>query len=137
MSFCIWFLVQEVSGRIIRVEFAKRLKRPAPPSSQPIVPSRETRHKLYVSNLAWKVRSSHLREFFSAFNPVSARVIFSTPSGQSAGYGFVSFSTREEAEAAISTLNEKVIKFNLSFCTTFCLCLESTIQSIDHKCCLM
>ncbi|XVE57428.1 hypothetical protein DITRI_Ditri04bG0090100 [Diplodiscus trichospermus] len=97
----------EVSGRIIRVEFARRFKRPSPPSSQPIVPSRETHHKLYVSNLAWKVRSSHLREFFSAFNPVSARVIFSTPSGQSAGYGFVSFATKEEAEAAISTLNGK------------------------------
>ncbi|XWS62163.1 hypothetical protein CRYUN_Cryun07bG0187500 [Craigia yunnanensis] len=97
----------EVSGRIIRVEFARRFKKPSPPSPQPIVPSRETRHKLYVSNLAWKVRSSHLREFFSAFNPVSARVVFGTPSGQSAGYGFVSFATKEEAEAAVSTLNGK------------------------------
>lgn len=98
----------EVSGRIIKVEFAKRLKRPSPASSKPIVlPSRETRHKVYVSNLNWKVRSSHLREFFSTFNPVSARVIFGTPSGQSAGYGFVSFATKEEAEAAISTLNGK------------------------------
>ncbi|XVF11055.1 hypothetical protein REPUB_Repub07fG0236500 [Reevesia pubescens] len=97
----------EVSGRIIRVEFAKRFKRPSPPSPQPVVPYRETRHKLYVSNLAWKVRSSHLREFFSAFNPVSTRVVFSNPSGQSAGYGFVSFATKEEAEAAVSTLNEK------------------------------
>ncbi|XWS62164.1 hypothetical protein CRYUN_Cryun07bG0187500 [Craigia yunnanensis] len=99
--------VEEVSGRIIRVEFARRFKKPSPPSPQPIVPSRETRHKLYVSNLAWKVRSSHLREFFSAFNPVSARVVFGTPSGQSAGYGFVSFATKEEAEAAVSTLNGK------------------------------
>ncbi|XWS49553.1 hypothetical protein CRYUN_Cryun12cG0012900 [Craigia yunnanensis] len=97
----------EVSGRIIRVEFARRFKRPSPPSPQPIVPSRETCHKLYVSNLAWKVRSSHLREFFSAFNPVSARVVFGTPSGQSAGYGFVSFATKEEAEAVVSTLNGK------------------------------
>ncbi|MBA0582898.1 hypothetical protein Gorai_025028, partial [Gossypium raimondii] len=98
----------EVSGRTIKVEFAKRLKRPSPASSKPIVlPSRETRHKVYVSNLNWKVRSSHLREFFSTFNPVSARVIFGTPSGQSAGYGFVSFATKEEAEAAISTLNGK------------------------------
>ncbi|XVF13640.1 hypothetical protein REPUB_Repub08aG0225100 [Reevesia pubescens] len=97
----------EVSGRIIRVEFARRLKRPSPPSPQPIVPSRETRHKLFVFNLAWKVRSSHLREFFSAFNPVSTRVVFSNSSGQSAGYGFVSFATKEEAEAAISTLNGK------------------------------
>ncbi|KAE8731935.1 RNA-binding family protein isoform 2 [Hibiscus syriacus] len=97
----------EVSGRIIRVEFARRFKRASPTSTQPIVPPREPRHKLYVSNLNWKVRSSHLREIFSAFNPVSARVIFGTPTGQSAGYGFVSFATKEEAEAAISTLNGK------------------------------
>ncbi|KAL4351590.1 hypothetical protein GQ457_06G037270 [Hibiscus cannabinus] len=93
----------EVSGRIVKVELARRFKKPAPPSPQPIVPSRETHHKLYVSNLAWKVRSNHLRDFFSAFNPVSARVIV----GQSSGYGFVSFATNEEAEAALSTLNEK------------------------------
>ena len=131
-------MVQEVLGRIIRVEFARRLKRPSPPSSQPIVPSHETRHKLFVYNLNWKVRSSHLREFFSAFNPVSVRVIFGTPSGQSAGYGFVSFATKEEAEAAVSTLNGKVIKFNLSvlhsasFCTiSACACRA---PSIDHKC---
>ncbi|KAE8699907.1 senescence-associated family protein [Hibiscus syriacus] len=97
----------EVSGRIIRVEFARRFKRPAPPSPQPTVPARETRHKLFVSNLAWKVRSSHLREFFSPFNLVSARVVFATPTGQSSGFGFVSFATKEEADAALSTLNEK------------------------------
>lgn len=97
----------EVSGRIIRVEFAKRLKRPAPlpPAAAPVV---ETRHKLYVSNLAWKARATHLREFFSPeFNTVSARVVFDKPSGGSAGYGFVSFETKEEAEAAISSMDGK------------------------------
>ncbi|XP_050235004.1 28 kDa ribonucleoprotein, chloroplastic isoform X1 [Mercurialis annua] len=97
----------EVSGRIIRVEYAKRLKRPSPPPP-PGTPDTETRHKLYVSNLAWKVRSTHLREFFSTnFSPVSSRVVFDGPSGRSSGYGFVSFATREEAEAAISALDGK------------------------------
>ncbi|KAL5724390.1 hypothetical protein ACHQM5_007660 [Ranunculus cassubicifolius] len=97
----------EVSGRIIRVEYAKRLKKPPPPPpvGTPVI---ETRHKLYVSNLSWKVRSTDLREFFSAeFTPVSARVIFDRPSGGSAGYGFVSFATKEEAESAISSLDGK------------------------------
>lgn len=94
-------------GRIIKVEFAKRFKKPSPPPPGP--PPGETRHKLYVSNLAWKVRSNDLREFFAAnFSPISARVVFDTPSGRSGGYGFVSFATREEAEAAISDLNGKV-----------------------------
>ncbi|CAN4128148.1 unnamed protein product [Withania somnifera] len=98
----------ELSGRIIRVEFAKRFKKPpgAPPPSTP--PQGETRYKLYVSNLAWKVRSTQLREFFSAnYNPVSARVVFDNASGRAAGYGFVSFDTKEQAEAALSALDGK------------------------------
>lgn len=103
-----FFLVQELSGRIIRVEFAKKFKKPSrsPPAD---TPTRETRYKLYLSNLGWKVRSNHLRDFFSAFNPVSARVVFGGPSGRSAGYGFVSFATKEEAETALSALDGKVI----------------------------
>lgn len=106
-------MLQEVSGRAIRIEFAKRFKKPSPPRPPGPQPG-ETRHKLYVSNLEWKVRSSHLREFFSTnFNPVAARVVFDAPSGKSAGYGFVSFATREEAEEAISTLDGKVSKYRL------------------------
>lgn len=105
-------MVQELSGRIIRVEFAKRFKKPSPPPPPPPPagpPAGETRHKLYVSNLAWKVRSTHLREFFSSnFNPVSVRVVFDSPSGRSGGYGFASFATKEEAEVAISALDGKV-----------------------------
>lgn len=97
-------------GRIIRVQFSKRFKKPAPAPPPIAPPPGDTRHKLYVSNLAWKVRSNNLRELFSAnFNPVSARVVFDNPSGRSAGYGFVSFATREEAESAISELDGKVI----------------------------
>ncbi|KAJ8568228.1 hypothetical protein K7X08_020950 [Anisodus acutangulus] len=98
----------ELSGRIIRVEFAKRFKKPpgAPPPSTP--PRGETRHKLYVSNLAWKVSSTQLREFFSAnHNPVSTRIFFDNASGRVTGYGFVSFDTKEEAEAALSALDGK------------------------------
>lgn len=101
---------QEVSGRVIRVEFAKGLKKrtPLPPGLRP----GETSHKLYVSNLAWKARGSHLREFISAnyadSSPVSVRVVFErSGKGRAAGYGFVSFATEEEARAAISALDGK------------------------------
>ncbi|KAF6136056.1 hypothetical protein GIB67_000460 [Kingdonia uniflora] len=96
----------EVSGRIIRVDFAKRYRKPSPLSTAGTYV--ETQHKLYVSNLAWKARSSHLRELFSeSFSIVSARVVFDNPSGRSAGYGFVSFATKEEAETALSSLDGK------------------------------
>ncbi|KAL8112678.1 hypothetical protein AgCh_020118 [Apium graveolens] len=99
---------QELSGRVITVEFAKRLKKPSPPPPDS-APSGKARYKLYVSNLAWEVRANNLREFFAPnFKPISTRVIFNkNPSGNSAGYGFVSFATREEAETAISDLNGK------------------------------
>lgn len=115
-------MAQDVSGRTIRVEFALKFRKskPSPPSPSPASPSPpssssgETRHKLYVSNLAWKVRSSHLREFFSAeFNPLSANVVFESEGKRSAGYGFVSFATDEEAKAAITSLDGKVNKMNL------------------------
>ncbi|XP_022145321.1 30 kDa ribonucleoprotein, chloroplastic [Momordica charantia] len=98
---------QEISGRVIKVEFAKRLKKPPPPRP-PGPPPGETVNKLYVSNLAWKVRSNNLREFFSqSCNPTAGRVVFDSLSGRSAGYGFVSFATREEAETALSSLEGK------------------------------
>ncbi|KAG2309092.1 hypothetical protein Bca4012_081990 [Brassica carinata] len=112
----------QVSGRIIRVDFARKFKKPPkplPPSSS-ASSAGETRHKLYVSNLAWKARSTHLREFFTAadFNLVSARVVFADPGGRASGYGFVSFHTREEAEDAISKLDGKELMgrpINLKF----------------------
>lgn len=104
------YLVQDVSGRIIKIELAKQFKKPSPPRPPGPQPG-ETTHKLYVSNIEWKVRSTHLRDLFSEnFKPVSARVVFDGPKGRSAGYGFVSFATREEAEAAISSLDGKVNK---------------------------
>ncbi|KAL4592448.1 hypothetical protein LXL04_005443 [Taraxacum kok-saghyz] len=95
----------ELMGRIIRVEFAKENKKPssAPPPSIP----GEKRYKLYVSNLAWRVRANNLREFFAELNPVSTRVVFESPEGRSAGYGFVTFANKEDAESAISTFNGK------------------------------
>ncbi|KAJ0779126.1 putative RNA recognition motif domain, nucleotide-binding alpha-beta plait domain superfamily [Helianthus annuus] len=95
----------ELLGRIIKIEYAKQFKKPTPRS--PGSPhSSETCHKLFVSNLAWKVRASNLKQFFVDFNPVSTRVVFG-PSGSSAGYGFVSFASKETAESAVSTLNGK------------------------------
>ncbi|XP_024994238.1 33 kDa ribonucleoprotein, chloroplastic isoform X1 [Cynara cardunculus var. scolymus] len=95
----------DLLGRIIKVEYAKKFKKPTPRSPGSLRPG-ETRHKLFVSNLSWKVRATHLKQFFADFHPVSTRVVFG-PSGGSAGYGFVSFASKEEAESSISALNEK------------------------------
>ncbi|XP_020571457.1 33 kDa ribonucleoprotein, chloroplastic-like isoform X1 [Phalaenopsis equestris] len=104
----LYVVLQEFSGRIIRVELAKSFKKLYSTLAPTITPKSEARNWIYVSNLAWNVRSGNLREFFAAkFKPVSARVVFNGPSGGSAGYGFVSFATNEEAVTAISELDEK------------------------------
>ncbi|KAH7687387.1 Splicing factor 3b subunit 4 protein [Dioscorea alata] len=101
------FDAYELAGRVIRVEFSKSFRKPAPPPP-PGSPRAETRYKIYVGNLAWKVRSVNLKDFFSQkFNPVGARVVFDSPSGKSTGYGFVSFATMEEAQAAVKELDGK------------------------------
>ncbi|KAL2348938.1 hypothetical protein Fmac_002938 [Flemingia macrophylla] len=99
----------ELSGRTIKVELAKRFKKPPPPLPPPGPRTGETHHIVYASNLAWKARSTHLRQVFTENfkTPVSARVVFDSLSGRSAGYGFVSFLTKEDAEAAISTVDGK------------------------------
>ncbi|EAZ31815.1 hypothetical protein OsJ_15973 [Oryza sativa Japonica Group] len=94
----------DVMGRTIRVEFSKSFRKPAPPPPPGTILER---HKLYVSNLPWKARAPNMKEFFSKFNPLSAKVVFDSPSGKSAGYGFVSFGTKEEAEAALTELDGK------------------------------
>lgn len=96
-------------GRIIRVEYAKSFRKPSPPPPPGTPPKAEGQYKIYASNLAWKARATNLRDVFSEkFKPLSARVVFDSPKGRSAGYGFVGFATLEEAEAAVSELDGKV-----------------------------
>jgi len=97
-------------GRSIKVEFSKSFRKPAPPPPPGTIIER---HKLYVSNLPWKARAPDVKEFFSNFNPLSANIIFDN--GKAAGYGFVSFGTKQEAEAALSELDGKVLHRNICF----------------------
>lgn len=63
--------------------------------------------KLYCGNLSFNVDSSSLEELFSQFGNVqSAQVITDRETGRSKGFGFVEMGSDEEAQAAISGLNE-------------------------------
>jgi RNA recognition motif-containing protein len=66
---------------------------------------------IYVGNLPWSLSEEDLREAFAAFGEVeSVKIITDKFSGRSRGFGFVEMPNREEAEAAISGLNEKDLK---------------------------
>ena len=65
-------------------------------------------NKVFVGSLAWGTTDDSLRDFFAAAgNITSATVIKDRYSGRSKGFGFVEFSTPEEAQKAIDELNGK------------------------------
>ncbi|KAF8654368.1 hypothetical protein HU200_061548 [Digitaria exilis] len=97
-----------LNDRKIKVDFARPRKKQPKQVKQPVVVSDSTeKYTLFVGNLTWRVRNRHLRELFASMPGVlAAEVIFHTTTPRrSAGYAFVSFSSKDAAEAAISTLN--------------------------------
>lgn len=61
---------------------------------------------LYIKNLEPHITSHELTHAFRSFGRiVSARVMTNPATGQSKGYGFVSFSKSEEAAAALKEMN--------------------------------
>ncbi|CAN4092409.1 unnamed protein product [Withania somnifera] len=96
----------ELEGRPLRLAWAKpKTKKPSSPLQSKPLPV----HNLFVANLHFEARSKDLLEFFkdNGANVVSAEVIFNDNPRRSAGYGFVSFNTKEEADAALSSFDGK------------------------------
>ncbi|KAG6437201.1 hypothetical protein SASPL_102112 [Salvia splendens] len=62
--------------------------------------------KIYAGNLSWSLTSQALRDAFS-HQPgyLSAKIIYDRDSGRSRGFGFITFSSAEELESALSAMN--------------------------------
>ena len=66
--------------------------------------------KLYVGNLSFGTTTQDLETMFGELGTVqSANLIEDRETGRSRGFGFVEMSSKEEASAAISTLNGKEV----------------------------
>ena len=64
--------------------------------------------KLYVGGIAFSTTSEGLRQHFAQSGTVvSASVVTDQSTGQSRGFGFVEMSTPDEAQQAVSQLNER------------------------------
>lgn len=64
--------------------------------------------KLFVGGLPYSMTSEDLEEAFKAYGTVaSATVIIDRDTNRSKGFGFVEFSSDDEAKAAIDGLNDK------------------------------
>lgn len=74
--------------------------------------------KLFVRNLSWGVNNDMLAEAFAAFGTVTEAVVINDKeTGRSRGFGFVTFETPEEAQAAIEGMNEKEIDGRMIYVT--------------------
>ncbi|CAG7962998.1 unnamed protein product [Penicillium nalgiovense] len=64
--------------------------------------------KIYVGNLSWHTSDESLRQAFGEFGQIiDSIVMVDRETGRSRGFGFVTYSSAEEAEAAINALNEQ------------------------------
>lgn len=81
-------------------------KQKSPSASKAVSP-----YNLFVVNLSYKVRAEDLRELFGSEDRkvVSAEIIFHENPRRVSGYLFVSFASKEAAEAALMTFDGKVI----------------------------
>jgi len=62
--------------------------------------------KLYVGNLPYSATEDSLKGVFAQFGTVeSVNIIMDQYTGQSKGFGFIEFSSKEESVAAIGNLN--------------------------------
>lgn len=62
--------------------------------------------KLFVGSLSWNTDDHGLRAAFERFGSVTeAKVISDRDTGRSRGFGFVTFSSPQEAQAALQEMN--------------------------------
>lgn len=65
---------------------------------------------VFVGNLSYAVEGQDLQSAFANFGVITeAKVIKDFHSGRSRGYGFVTFSTEDEALKAVEEMNDKEI----------------------------
>lgn len=106
----------EIGGRSLKVNFPQvpRVPDGVPRSPNGGMPARspsfggyvDSPYKVYVGNLAWSVTSEALKEAFNTKgNVLGAKVIQDRETGRSRGFGFVSYSSEAEVEAALSEMN--------------------------------
>ncbi|KAL9312692.1 hypothetical protein ACSQ67_018144 [Phaseolus vulgaris] len=96
----------EFEGRVMRVNYARPKKKKTPP---PVKPSSGVTFNLFVANLSYEAKSTDLKEFFDSGTGkvVRAEVVFHESPRKPSGYGFVSFKSKKEAEAALSEFQGK------------------------------
>lgn len=64
--------------------------------------------KVYVGNLSWNTNDDGLAQAFSAYGQLTDYIVMKDrETGRSRGFGFVTYGSQQEADAAIAGLNEQ------------------------------
>lgn len=108
--------MQQVKGREIKVNVTEK---PLATLDVSVLQNEESQfidspHKVYVGNLSKTVTTDKLKDFFAGKGKVlSAKVSRVPGTSKSTGFGFVTFSSEGDVEAAISSLNNGVSMLTL------------------------
>lgn len=129
-------ILKDVGGREMRVRYSVDMTfRKRNPEALTSSPKKtfiyESPYKLYVGNLIWTTKPEDLRNHFCQFGTVvSARVLHDRKGGNNRVFGFISFSSVAERDAALSmngTVESHLIAFRPHFlCFCFLLFLLFT-----------
>lgn len=66
--------------------------------------------KLFVGGLAWKTDDASLSEAFTPFGEIQeAKVVLDRETGRSRGFGFVTYTSDDAAEAAVKEMDGKML----------------------------
>lgn len=65
---------------------------------------------LYVKNLCDTIDDEQLKKHFSSFGTITSAKVMTGEGGRSKGFGFVCFSTAEEASEAMRTMNGRIVE---------------------------
>lgn len=103
----------EIGGREIKVNITEKPLKSVDLSFLQAEESQfvDSPHKVYVGNLAKTVTTETLKNFFSEKGKVLGAKVSRVPgTSKSTGFGFVSFSSEEDVDAAISSLNNSLLE---------------------------
>ncbi|KAJ0812604.1 putative RNA recognition motif domain, nucleotide-binding alpha-beta plait domain superfamily [Helianthus annuus] len=106
-------MVEELDGRALRVNSGPhphggRIHRLAGQERRSGGGGRsfDNTNRVYVGNLAWSVDNVALETLFrEQGNVVEAKVVYDRESGRSRGFGFVTFSSADEVNSAVDSLD--------------------------------
>ncbi|KAK2386369.1 RNA-binding (RRM/RBD/RNP motifs) family protein [Trifolium repens] len=101
----------QIGGREIKVNITEKPLTTGSVSLQAGEPEFvDSPYKVYVGNLAKNVTSDTLKSFFEKGKALSAKVSRIPGTSKSSGFGFVTFSSDEDVDAAISSFNDALLE---------------------------